>query len=240
MRLQLAELVGRVVAHHRRRCDSVGRRYWPIVRMSTSIARRSRKHLDQLGRLLAEADHQAGLGRDVRRVGLGALEQLERARRTCRRCAPCDRGAARSRCCGSARRAARRAPSAAGPPCPGSPGSAPRCGSSGDSSRVRRMVSAKMPDAAVRQIVAIDRRDDDVVRGPASRTASATRRGSSRSSVGRLAVRHGAVAAGARADVAEDHERGRAVVPALADVRAVRLLADGVQPEVPHQLVRRR
>ena len=35
--------------------------------------------------------------------------------------------------------------------------------------------------------------------------------------------------------LAEDHERGGAVVPALADVGAVRLLADGVEPELAHQ-----
>ena len=55
--------------------------------------------------------------------------------------------------------------------------------------------------------------------------------------VGRLrrAVRDVAVAARARAGVAEDHERRGAVVPALADVRAVRFLADGVETEVAHQ-----
>src|SRR4029079_14276773 len=33
---------------------------------------------------------------------------------------------------------------------------------------------------------------------------------------------------------AEDHERGGAVVPALADVRAIRFLAHRVQPELAH------
>src|ERR1700738_1753913 len=45
-----------------------------------------------------------------------------------------------------------------------------------------------------------------------------------------------------RAGVAEDHDRRRAGAPALADVRAHRLLADGVEVEaahlVPHVLVR--
>ena len=67
------------------------------------------------------------------------------------------------------------------------------------------------------------------------RTASATRAGSPRSSAGRLAVLHGAEPAGAGADVAEDHERGGAVVPALADVRAVRLFADRVEALLAHQ-----
>ena len=47
----------------------------------------------------------------------------------------------------------------------------------------------------------------------------------------------GAVGAVPRADVAEDHERGRAVLPALTDVRAVGFLADGVEVELAHQLL---
>ena len=46
---------------------------------------------------------------------------------------------------------------------------------------------------------------------------------------GRLAGLDVAEAAAARAGVAEDHERGGAALPALADVRAGGLLADGVQ-----------
>ena len=47
-------------------------------------------------------------------------------------------------------------------------------------------------------------------------------------------MRHGAVGARARADVAEDHERRGAVVPALADVGAVRVFADGVELQLAH------
>src|SRR4029079_6627001 len=36
-------------------------------------------------------------------------------------------------------------------------------------------------------------------------------------------------ATGPRADVAQDHDRGRALLPALPDVGAVRFLADGVE-----------
>src|SRR5262249_41682289 len=36
-------------------------------------------------------------------------------------------------------------------------------------------------------------------------------------------------------DLAEDHEGGRPVAPALVDVGAARLLADGVEPEAAHQ-----
>ena len=93
-----------------------------------------------------------------------------------------------------------------------------------------RIVSAKMRRAAVGDVVAIDRGDDDVLQaeradgvGDARRLVEVERR--------RPPVRHGAIAARARADVAENHEGGGAVVPALADVRAARLLAHRVQAE---------
>ena len=77
-----------------------------------------------------------------------------------------------------------------------------------------------------------------------SATASATRARLGGVELGRLAVRHRAVAARTGADVAENHERRRPVVPALTDVRAARLLADGVELAVAHhalepQVVRR-
>ena len=88
--------------------------------------------------------------------------------------------------------------------------------------------------AAVREIIAIDGGDDDVVqvedlnrvRYPGG-FAGIDRAGA--------AVRHRAIRARARADVAQDHERRGAMVPAFADVRAARVLADGVQVEAPHQ-----
>src|SRR5690242_8371683 len=46
----------------------------------------------------------------------------------------------------------------------------------------------------------------------------------------------GAVRAVPRTDVSEHHESRGAVFPALADVGAVSLFADGVEIEVPHQL----
>src|SRR5690606_31662171 len=55
--------------------------------------------------------------------------------------------------------------------------------------------------------------------------------------LGGEAVRHRAVLAGAGADVAEDDEGRGPRLPALADVGAVRLLADGVQPLLAHQLL---
>jgi len=51
-----------------------------------------------------------------------------------------------------------------------------------------------------------------------------------------LALGHGAEAAAARAEVAEHHEGGGLLVPALADVGAVGGLADGVEAEVADQL----
>ena len=52
---------------------------------------------------------------------------------------------------------------------------------------------------------------------------------------GRAAGLHGAEAAGPGARVAEDHDRGGALVPALPDVRAVGLLADRVELEPAQQ-----
>ena len=88
--------------------------------------------------------------------------------------------------------------------------------------------------AAVGHVVAVDRRDHRVVeahpldghRYPA-RLVGVEGAGA--------AAAHLAVAAGAGADLAEDEEGGRAAVPALADVGAARLLADGVQALVAHQ-----
>jgi hypothetical protein len=51
----------------------------------------------------------------------------------------------------------------------------------------------------------------------------------------RASMRHCAVGAGARADVAEDHEGGSPVMPALTDVRAASLLAHRVELEFLHQ-----
>ena len=52
----------------------------------------------------------------------------------------------------------------------------------------------------------------------------------------RAAFLHGAETAAARADVAEDHERGGAPVPAFAHVRAGGALADRMQIQVCDEL----
>src|SRR6478736_6323613 len=82
--------------------------------------------------------------------------------------------------------------------------------------------------AAVPQIVAIHARDDDV--------AQAERGNRPREIDGlvgierqRTAVPDVAERAAPRADVAHDHERGRALAEAFADVRARRFLANRVQ-----------
>src|SRR5215468_6370960 len=88
--------------------------------------------------------------------------------------------------------------------------------------------------AAIREIITIHRCDHDVLELEIAHGSA--------DALGLLAVlprgttmRNGAIAAVARADVAQDHEgRGR-VLPALADVGAVRLLTDRVQARVAHQ-----
>ena len=51
-----------------------------MVRIPQPTSRRSLKRRDQLVALFAEADHHAGLGRDVGRVAARPIEQLQRAR----------------------------------------------------------------------------------------------------------------------------------------------------------------
>ena len=90
--------------------------------------------------------------------------------------------------------------------------------------RMARMVCGEVLGAAVGEIVAIDRGDDDMLQA-----SLATRRrhvlGLGR--IERLGQprRHVAEGAGARAGVAHDHHGGVALLPALADVGAGRLLA---------------
>src|SRR4051812_19696244 len=82
--------------------------------------------------------------------------------------------------------------------------------------------------AVVGQVVAVDARDHRVAEPhPRDRPRDAGRL--ERVVPRRLAGLDVAEAAPARARVAEDHERRRPAVPAVADVRAGRLLADGVE-----------
>ena len=76
---QVAELVGMVVADHRRvlrgRSEVLTDREDPAPD-AAQIA----EGVEQFAVLFAESDHDAGLGRNVRRVGARSIEQFERAR----------------------------------------------------------------------------------------------------------------------------------------------------------------
>ena len=89
--------------------------------------------------------------------------------------------------------------------------------------------------ATVGEIVAVDGRDDDVgephLRGGLGEPERLERIGRP---VGLTGV-HVAVPARPRAGVSEDLERRRPAAPALADVRAARLLADRVQAALAHE-----
>src|ERR1700683_2281030 len=82
--------------------------------------------------------------------------------------------------------------------------------------------------ALVGQVVAVDGRDDGVAQAHA-RDRAGDAGWLERVVPGGLAGLDVAEAAAPRAGVAEDHERGGAALPALADVGAGGLLADGVQ-----------
>ena len=127
-----------------------------------------------------------------------------------------------------------RSPSASAPAWPWKSGISSSTRHPGASRRTARTVAAKWaaPPSARSS------RFTDVITTcsrPSSATARPTRTGSSRSSQAGRPCANGAVAAVPRADVAQDHEGGGEIFPALADVRAVRLLADGVEIPLPHQ-----
>ena len=88
--------------------------------------------------------------------------------------------------------------------------------------------------AAIRHVIAVDRRHDDV-REVEGRDGVRDARRFSRVDGVRASMANRAVSARARADVAEDHERRRPVRPAFADVGAARLLADRMKVQVAHQ-----
>ena len=98
---------------------------------------------------------------------------------------------------------------------------------------------AKMFRAAVLQVIARHRRDDDVPQPhPPRRLGHAHRLvGFQRERFGRA---DRAKAAGARAAVAGDHEGGRAFAPAFPMVRAFGAFADGVQLQFVKQRARAR
>ena len=88
--------------------------------------------------------------------------------------------------------------------------------------------------ATVGQVVAGDARHDHVLQAHrADRLRDAARL--VRVIPARPAGLHRAEPAGSGAGVAEDHDGGGALLPALADVRAARLLADRVEREATHE-----
>ena len=93
-----------------------------------------------------------------------------------------------------------------------------------------------VPGAAVGEVVAVDRRDDDVLEAHLRRRLGEAQRLERIDRVGRGRV-HVAVAARAAAVLAEDLERRGTAAPALGDVRAARLLADRVQARAVDQLL---
>ena len=101
------------------------------------------------------------------------------------------------------------------------------------------MVAAQTRGAAVGQFVAGDAGDDAVPQAHL-RDGLGDARGLAEVELGRPAGLDRAEVAGARADVAEDHHGGGAARPALAEVRALRALADRVELVVVHQLARGR
>ena len=96
----------------------------------------------------------------------------------------------------------------------------------------RRVVAC----AAVGDVVAVDRRDDDVLQAHLRRGLREAERLERVRRLSGLPECDVAVAAGAGARVAEDLERRRPAAPALADVRAAGLLADRVQARAVDQL----
>ena len=94
----------------------------------------------------------------------------------------------------------------------------------------------EMRRAAVGQVVAIDRGEHHVLQ----LISCTVRRGVGRllriEPAARIAGVHGAEAAGARAHLAHQHDRGRAGVPAFTDVRALGFLAHRGEPMLAHRL----
>ena len=95
----------------------------------------------------------------------------------------------------------------------------------------------ELPRPAVRQIIAVDRGDDDMLEaerpggfGDVLRLQRVDRP--------RHAGLDVAEGAGPRAGIAQDHHRGVLLAPAFADVGAGRFLADGVEVQPPHQRAR--
>ena len=210
----------------------VGRRYWPMVTMSTPTPRRSASAATHLVVGLAHADDERRLGGQPGRLGPGQHRQAAGVRRR-RTHGPLQAGDRLEVVVqhvgpgGEDRRRARR-----GRPC--SRGSAPRPRARACGAGWRAIGRGERAGAAVGEVVAGDRGDHRVAQAHALHGLGHP--------LGLVGVeRHGvagvdqAEPAGPGAALAVDHERGGAVGPALGDVRAARLLAHGDQLEVAHR-----
>ena len=94
----------------------------------------------------------------------------------------------------------------------------------------------EMPGAAVREIVAIDRRDHNVTKLQVrchARDVSRLVRIELKLLLVRRSFGHGAESTAARTQIAEDHEGRRAAMKAFVHVGAAGRLADGVQVQPP-------
>ena len=119
----------------------------------------------------------------------------------------------------------------------GSRESAPRSIASGSLRLQRADRRGVVAGALVGDVVAVDRRDDDVLQAHLLRRLREAERLERVDRLARLAGVDVAVAAGAGAGLAEDLERRRPAAPALGDVRAARLFADRVQLRAVDQLL---
>ena len=224
---------GMVVARHRQMLR--GRAEVLAESQDAHVGRAQVAHgRHQLVPLLAEPEDDARLGEERRAPPAGPGGRARASARSGRRGGPACTGAAPSRCCGSGCPAPPRSPPGARPRCPGSRGSGARRGSPARAAGSRRTVAAKCaapPSARSSRFTEVM----TTCSRPSSPTARPTRSGSSRSSHCGPPMGNGAVAAVPGAHVAQDHEGRGQVLPALADVRAVGLLAHRVEVPLPHQ-----
>ena len=95
----------------------------------------------------------------------------------------------------------------------------------------------KVRRATIRQVVAIDRRQHDVLEAHQLHGARGVGGFVGVEPAARVAGVDGAETAGARAHLAHQHDRRGARVPALADVRALGFLAHGGEAMVAHGLL---
>ena len=99
----------------------------------------------------------------------------------------------------------------------------------GLAARIAAITSGEMPRAAIVEIVAIDRGDDDMGEAELG-DGFRDMRGLVRIERPRQARPHIAEGASARAGIAHDHEGRVLLLPAFADVGTARLFADGDEP----------